>query len=254
MATRQIDNWRQPAAAAVAARARLGVIVPSINTVVEPWFSAVAPPGVTLHAARMLLENDLTPEAVCRMDEEEGAHAALQLASCRPDAIAYCCTASSIVEGADYDRELKRKLENLTGVPCFTAVHAAIEALRLMGARSIAVASPYPDAIDLMEHRFFTDAGFTVLGSANLGIADSYRLAEPTPDDIVELGLRAWCPDAEALLITCLNTHSHGVVQQLEHRLGKPVITSTQATLWKLLRLAGIADPVAGYGRLLSAH
>ena len=56
-------------------RARIGVIVPSVNTVVEPWFSVVCPPGVTVHAARMFLENNLTAESLVRMDRDEGLRA-----------------------------------------------------------------------------------------------------------------------------------------------------------------------------------
>jgi maleate isomerase len=54
--------------------------------------------------------------------------------------------------------------------------------------------------------------------------------------------------------MTCLNTRSHTVIDRLEQALGKPVITSTQATLWHALRLAGIEDRIAGYGRLLERH
>ena len=232
---------------------RIGVIVPSVNTVVEPWFSAVAPAGLALHASRMLLDNDLTPEAVRRMDEEEGGRAARQIASCRPAAVAYCCTASSIVQGVDYDRHLNEILAQRTGVPCFTAVRAILDALHAVQARRIAIASPYPDAIDRMEHAFFRDAGFEIVGSANLGIADAFRLADPAPAELEQLAQRAWHADADALLITCLNTRSHAVIDALERRLGKPVVTSTQATLWKLLRMAGCAERIDGYGRLLSA-
>ncbi len=235
-------------------RVRVGVIVPSVNTVVEPWFSNTVPAGTAVHAARMLLDNDLTPQAVRRMDEEEGTRAAKQIASCRPAAIAYCCTASSIVQGVEYDKHLQVSLAERTGQRCFTAMRAIIEALQAVGARRIAVASPYPDAIDRMEHDYFTRCGLEVAGSANLGIADSFRLAEPSPEELVALARRAWKRDAEALLITCLNTHSHSVAQALESELGKPVITSTTATLWKLLRAAGVADSIQGYGRLLREH
>ncbi len=54
--------------------------------------------------------------------------------------------------------------------------------------------------------------------------------------------------------MTCLNTRSHTVIARLEDALGKPVISSTQATLWHALRLAGIDDRIAGFGRLMEAH
>ena len=235
-------------------RARLGVVVPSVNTVVEPWFSALSPVGVSVHTARMLLDDALSPEAIVRMDREEGLHAVLQLKSCRPQAIAYCCTASSIVQGLDYDLHLEREIAHRSGVPCTTATQAILAALRILGVQRIAAASPYADDIDGAEHAFFESAGIEVLSSACLGIRDAFALASPTSEDIVALAHKAYSKDAEALLITCLNLWSHEVVEHLEQTLAIPVITSTQATFWRLLRIAGIEDRVAGYGRLLSNH
>lgn len=235
-------------------RARLGVILPSVNTVVEPWFNAVAPVGVAIHATRMLLDKLVTTEALRRMDKQEGIPSAIRLASCRPDAIAYCCTASSIVQGLRYDAELAVELQHETGRPCLTAVRAIIDALEVLGARRIAMASPYPDDIDGAEHAFFAEAGFAIAGGANLGIADSFALASPTPADIYELSQRALRHGADALVISCLNMNSQTVVAALEQSTGIPVVTSTTATFWKLLRTAGVGDRIDGYGRLLSSH
>jgi maleate isomerase len=235
-------------------RARLGLVLPSVNTVVEPWFNKIAPDGVTFHASRMMLEAHLTREAVLRMDREEGVHAIEQLVSCKPASIAYCCTASSIVQGVHYDDVLIHEIERVAKVPGVTATRSITLALKLFGAQRLAVASPYTTEIDAAEHRFFTDAGFDIVGSAHLGIGDSFRLADPTPDEICKLAREAWRNEADALLITCLNLRSHEVVEQLERELGKPVITSTQATLWQLFRSAGIKDRIDGYGQLLAKY
>ena len=233
---------------------RLGLVLPSVNTVVEPWFNEIAPPGVTFHASRMLLDANLTPEAVLRMDREEGVHAIEQLVSCKPAGIAYCCTASSIVQGVQYDDVLIHEIERVAKVPGVTATRSIAMAMALFGARRLAVCSPYTTEIDTAEHHFFTDAGFEIVGSAHLGIGDSFRLADPTPDEICELARSAWRDEADALLITCLNLRSHEVVAQLEEELGKPVITSTQATLWRLLRSAGVETRIPGYGALLQKY
>jgi maleate isomerase len=235
-------------------RARIGVVVPSVNTVVEPWFSAASPPGVSVHASRMFLENALTPKSLIRMDKDEGMRAVRQLASCRPHGIAYCCTASSIVQGLEYDRHLQHELEQVAGVPATTATQSILEAMRILGIKRVAAASPYTEEIDRAEHAFFEAAGLEVISSACLGIKDAFELAAPTLRDIHELALRAWKPGAEAMLITCLNLWSQSVVERLETELGVPVITSTQATFWRLLRIAGIDDRIAHYGRLLSEH
>jgi maleate isomerase len=235
-------------------RTRLGVIVPSVNTVVEPWFARVCPIGVTVHAARMFLDNNLTPESLVRMDREDGLPAVKQIMSCKPAAVAYCCTASSIVQGLEYDGKLNHELTQAAGVPAFTATSGIIEALRAVGAKKISVCSPYTKVIDDAEHEFFSAAGFDIVGGAHLGIADSFKLADPTADGIYALWKKSWHADAEASLITCLNMNSQDVIERIEAESGKPVITSTQATLWKLMRAAGVADPIQGFGRLLAEH
>jgi maleate isomerase len=239
---------------AAIARARLGVILPSVNTVVEPWYGRVVPAGVTVHSARMFLDANLTPEALMRMDREEGMLGMKQIMSCKPAAVAYCCTASSVVQGLEYDGRLNHELNHAAGVPAFTATSAIIDALRAVGAQRIAVCSPYTKAIDDAEHEFFSAAGFNIVGTAHLGIADSFKLADPTPDEIYALWKQSWHAHADASLITCLNMNSQDVIERIERQSGKPVVTSTQATLWKLMRVAGVNDALSGYGMLLANH
>ena len=87
-----------------------------------------------------------------------------------------------------------------------------------------------------------------------LSIRDDVRLAEPEPEEILDLALGAWDPASDGVIIACLNFRSHPIIDELEARIGKPVLTSTQATLWHVLRLAGVAAPITGYGRLLREH
>ena len=243
MARRQLegDGWR----------ARIGIVVPSVNTVMEPWAQKVAPEGVSIFAARMFIPPATTPEAFIEMDRNEGKAAIRQLSSIFPDAIAYGCTASSIVQGLSYDADLRAEIERDYKTPSTTAAHAIVTAARALGMATVSIVSPYTKELDEAEHRYFAGAGLTVVGGACLGITDGFALAEPEPDVLFDLGMRGFDPRADGLILTCLNTRSHTVIDRLEQRLGKPVVTSTQATLWHALRLAGIDDRIRGYGRLL---
>lgn len=229
---------------------RLGVILPSVNTVVEPWFARSVPDGVSLHAARMLLANSLSPEVIREMDSTDGINAARQIASCRPASVGYCCTASSLVQGPAYDRHLRDQLTRVCGVPATTGAYAIQCALIALNARDICVISPYGKELDDLEHRYFEECGFRIKSAGNIGITDSFGLAEPSAETLVELARRTWRADAEAMVITCLNTYSHEVVEFLEERLGVPVVTATQATLWHLLELAGAGGGNVPCGRL----
>ena len=235
-------------------RARLGIVVPSVNTVMEPWAQKVVPDGVSIFASRMFIPPAMTPDAFIEMDRNEGKAAIRQLSSVFPDAIAYGCTASSIVQGLAYDAHLRAEIEETYKAPSTTAAHAILTAAKTLGIATVSIVSPYTREVDEAEHRYFAGAGLTVVGGACLGIADGFALAEPEPDALFELGLRGFDKRADGLIMTCLNTRSHTVIDRLEQALGKPVITSTQATLWHALRLAGIDDRIAGYGTLLERH
>ncbi len=233
---------------------RLGVIVPSVNCVVEAWYPSVLPPGVSAHFARMLMPSGTSPERIVEMDRTDGKRAILQLNSCRPHAIAYGCTASSIVQGHEFDAHVREEMRQITGAPATTATDSIFAACRALGLKRVTAISPYPEAVDAEEHKFFAEGGIATVSGACLGITDGFRLAEPGPDEILDLALRAWDPAADGLVAACLNFRSHLVIDEIEARIGKPVVTSTQAVLWHLLRLAGITAPIAGFGRLLREH
>src|SRR5215472_8165191 len=78
---------------------RLGIIVPSVNIVVEEWYPRVVPDGVSVHFARMLIADGSSPDQIIAMDREDGVRAIKQVVTCRPHAVAYGCTASSIIQG-----------------------------------------------------------------------------------------------------------------------------------------------------------
>jgi maleate isomerase len=231
-------------------RARIGIVVPSVNTVMEPWAQKIVPEGVSIFAARMFIPPATTPDAFIAMDRNEGKAAIRQLSSVFPDAIAYGCTASSIVQGLAYDAHLRAEIEHDYRTPSTTAAHAILTAAKALDVKTVSIVSPYTKEVDEAEHRYFGGAGLTVVGGACLGITDGFALAEPEPDTLFDLGVRGFDASADGLIMTCLNTRSHTVIDRLEQKLGKPVITSTQATLWHALRLAGIGDRIAGYGRL----
>ena len=236
------------------AEIRLGVIVPSVNIVVEAWYPRVVPEGVSVHFARMLMPAGTSPERIIEMDRTDGKHAIDQLTSCRPHAIAYGCTASSIVQGHAFDAHLREEITQIAEVPATSATNSIFAACAALGMKRVTAISPYAEAVDAAEHRFFAEGGIETIAGAHMGITDGFRLAEPAPEAILDLALGAWDPASDGLIIACLNFRSHPIIDELERRTGKPVVTSTQATLWHVLRLAGVDAPISGYGRLLREH
>lgn len=235
-------------------RVRLGVIVPSVNIVVEEWYPRVVPDGVSLHFARMLIGEGSSPERIVAMDREDGQRAVRQIATCRPHAIAYGCTASSIIQGHVFDERLRGEIRHLAGAPATTATESLFAACRAFGLQRVTAISPYPEAVAAAEHRFFAKGGVHCVAGADLGIVEGFRLAEPEPEAILAMALGAWDPQSDGIVAACLNFRSHPIIEALEAHIGKPVVTATQAVLWRLLRLAGVTTPIPGFGRLLREH
>ena len=238
----------------MAIETRLGVIVPSVNSVVEAWYPRAVPDGVSVHFARMLMPPGTSPERIIEMDRTDGVRAIRQLATCRPHAIAYGCTASSIVQGHEFDTRVRDDIRQIAGCPGTSATNSIFAACKKLGLKRVTAISPYPGEVDAAEHRFFAEGGIETIASAHLGITDGFRLAEPAPAAILDLALGVWDPASDGMIIACLNFRSHPIIDELEARIGKPVVTSTQATLWHVLRLAGVAAPLSGCGRLLREH
>lgn len=236
------------------ARAKLGVIVPPTNTANEAEWNRLAPPGVTIHATRMMLHTDIKSPAAKRALFDDVKHHAADLAHAGVSVIAYGCTAGSLTVPVT---ELPDYMERETGFPCVTTAQALVEALRSFSVKRVAVATPYHDALNRHETDFLQAHSFDVvairgMGYGGGGVAEYRNIARVTPSEVHDFAIGVMRPSADALLISCTDLATLDVIQSLESETGKLVISSNQATFWLALRKAGIADKIAGSGRLLA--
>ena len=235
-------------------RAKIGLIVPTTNTVNEAEWARLAPEGVSIHVTRMVLHTGGGGDAAALERDLAAAIATLTPASV--DVIAYGCTAGSMVSPLD---KLTNRMRELGGVPAVATSPAIVHALRALGARKIALATPYHDALNRHEIAFLAEHGITTLSAKGLGIggggAHEYVNIARVPMATVLAHVRAADhPEAEAMLVSCTDFATLDLVPQLELELGKPVVTSNLATWWQALRTAGIQDRDERAGRLLKAH
>lgn len=229
--------------------AKVGVIVPSVNTTTEPEFAWIAPPGISFHAARVFM-NVTTPEALRAMNAEVRRAAEL-LATLSPDVVAYACTAGSFVDGPDATAALLAEMREIVRCPVVATSAAMVAALRHLGVARMALATPYPQDVTDCERRFFIASGFDVVSCACLGRSGA-GVRPTTFDEIIALVRRVERPDAQAVFVSCTDLRVLELVDALERELGKPVLTSNQVTLWAILEALGRRDGLRRYGRLLA--
>lgn len=237
-------------------RKRIGVMVPSTNTTCEADFQMVVPKDVTIHGQRLWITNDAAGENGMNQMNAEIESGARYLATAKVDVIAYGCTTGSFYKGPGWDREMLDIIQREAGVPAVAASPSVVEALRFFGARKISVATPYPEWNNQKLRAYLKAAGFEVLNVESepwASRAGNQGINDQDPQVVVDFASRACLPEADALLCSCTAWRSVEAVDAIERRIGKPVVTSNQATIWAALRKLGISQPIHSFGKLLES-
>lgn len=229
---------------------RIGLLVPSSNTTMEPEFHHMSPVGVSVHTARMKLL-DVTPEGLVEM-AEDAERAASLLASAAVDVIVYGCTTGSLVRGIEWEQSLVEVIESLTGLPTFSTSGAVVKALKDLGLERVAVATPYTDVLNRLEHVFLEAHGFEVTAMKGLGLIRNLDIGATEPETIINL-VRSVVNETDGIFISCTNLPTVNILEPLEKELNMPVISSNQASIWAALRELRIGG-ILGFGSLLVEH
>lgn len=229
-------------------RARLGLIVPSSNTVNEPEFEAQLPEGISLHTARLPLD-DVTAESLAAMAGNTENCADL-LASADVDVIAYGCTTGSLVKGPGYDESIESRITEQTGIPAVATAAAIKRAFDELGISKFVIATPYIDELNTRERSFLESAGYDVLAIDGIGHKDNLEIGREYPQTAYQMVRDLDTEEADGIFISCTNFRTFEIIEPLESDTGKPVVTSNQATLWNVLETLNV-DPTYPLGSLM---
>jgi arylmalonate decarboxylase len=179
--------------------------------------------------------------------------AADHLAAQGVDAIMVVGTSLTFYRGPEAHDRLLERLRARTGL-CVSSMSAAIiDGLGAVGAKRVAVATAYSDAINQRLIELLEAAGCEVLALECFNILDFGGPSSKSEGDIIALSEKsvAAARDAEGIVISCGGLRTLGVAKPLEARCGIPVVASTQAAFWSAMGLVGESGQIAGYGRLL---
>jgi maleate isomerase len=244
-----------------AARTRIGVLTPHADVWAEAEFGAMAPAGISIHAARIpfgaygaggTIDPTIANDPVRAFADPPWVDDAAELLASAPlHAIAYGFTSSSYLRGAADDAKLKERLERRTrGIPVVVPCAAAVTALRALGVTRLALVSPpwFSAEMDQQGARYFQSQGFEVVHSGPAGLPSDQQAIEPS--ELYEW-VRTQTPNsAEAVFIGGNGFRAIGVVEALEENLNRPVLTANQVAFWQALALSGSREPIVGYGRI----
>ncbi len=228
-------------------RARIGVLVPSANTITEAEFNALKPEGVSIHAARLFITHP-TVENLARMNDDTEM-AAKQITTAKPSIVTFACTTGSLLEGTGWDTKLIDRIEKITQVPATTTATSVIRAFQELGIRKVSVGTPYNEELNRREADFFENSGIKVLKMKGLDLGES--MAQISLEEVKDLAREVNRPDADAVFLSCTNLKALPVLDSLEKELGKYVFSSNIANFWDVMRMLRIKEPIKGRGKLL---
>jgi maleate isomerase len=233
---------------------RLGLLVPASDMVSEVDFRNYLPLSVVFYTARLLQPQD---SGIGTKENYQGLvdsapHAARSVALANPELLVYSCTSGSFFKGPHWHQELSDMLEEASGIPTITTSTALITSLAVLEARTIFLASPYPNSVNEAESSFLRAHGFNITAVLNFGCTKSKEIFAIAPEQIIEavLARREEVKRNDVLFLTCTGLRSLDTVEILERELDLPVITSNSTAVWLALSRLGINPSDVKAGRL----
>jgi maleate isomerase len=240
-------------------RAKIGIVVPSTNTTMEPEMHSMAPPGVTFHTARLYLAQS----ALRTLEEAQTAATAFQdaleiavrdVVTAEIDYLMIGVSALSFMGGIGGRQRFVERLKSITSLPITTASAAATAALQLYDVKRIGILSPHPAMFDEHYVRFFSESGYEVVKLHRIDCPTTLAIAmveeaaiRAALGDLIDAGSEAVVQVGTDLVFTRL-------ADEAERWLGKPVLAVNATMLWHALRALDIQDRLSGFGSILRVH
>ena len=234
---------------------RIGMITPSLNTVLEPVTYALLAdlPDVTAHFSRVRVTHiSLGEDAAAQFADEPMLAAARLLADAHVHAICWNGTAGSWL-GPDFDRRLCEAIACETGVPATSATLALAELFRSRGIRRFGLVTPFESVLQEAIIETYGREGFECVAERHLDSDDTFGYASIPPAETEAMIRSVAASEPEAIAAVCTNLKGAPHARAMESEAGRPVYDSVAAALWGTLALAGV-DPgrIGGWGEIFS--
>jgi len=225
-----------------------GVLIPSTNTTVEIE-SRLLPPAYQAHTARLMTSTPGRTFAPSR--DEDIDYQSRLLGTARVELVILAQTSASLFAD-DYDEVTTKRMSAGAGVPAITSAQAVGRAVRALGAKRIAVVSPYSEEVNQRAGRYFASKhGLEAVALEGFGATDSYAIGQLGPENARNAFARIDRPEIEVFVVPGGNFPTMNSIAGWEREFNKPVVTTNQASFWAMLTMLKTGDKIPGYGHLL---
>ncbi|SDE48812.1 maleate isomerase [Paracoccus isoporae] len=222
-------SWHDPV------HRRFGLIALATDLTVEADGARLMPEGCRLHVTRIAFDNPTTRDNLLKTGPRLREAAGLLVPGVALDGIGFACTSAAAVLGDAVQDAIGHR------APLSTPAAAAMRGFRALGVDRVALMTPYLEATADLVGDHFAAHGFDVVRRHSMGFEDDRDMALLQADRIVDFAVAADHPQAQALFMSCTALSAVSVIDRIEDRLGKPVISSNLALFWSMLDQARIA-------------
>ena len=229
---------------------RIGLVALSTDFSIEKDFNSVLSNlDIDLFVNRLPFFNPLTHENLIKMTEKLTEVTKNILPNQTLDAVAYGCTSGTIVAGVD---QIINKIQSAKpNCKVITPITSAVKALRHLNLKKISVFTPYPQAINEKVISYFKNEKFDIKSFASFNLESDLDIGKIDPQYLLEVLTKIDTSDAEALFISCTALPAFEIIQELENKIKKIVLSSNQVLIWDSIRSVGFNSSIKGYGKLL---
>ena len=229
---------------------KVGLLALSTDQTIEGDFNNICKNlPLDIFINRIHNQNPLTKENLLKMEDDLELVANKILPDEKISTIAYGCTSGTIAIGEDKVKE--KILLAKPGCYVTTPVTSALKAFKQMNIKKIALFTPYPDAVNKTILEYFTKKNIEVSSFASLNLNLDSEFANVDPNYILEISSKLETKNADALFISCTALPVLNILDKLEQKIKKPVLSSNQTLIWDTIRSIGYKSPIKGYGKLL---
>ena len=229
---------------------RVGLIALSTDQTIEKDFNNIYKNlSIDIFVNRIHNQNPLTTENLLKMQDDLESVSNKILPNEKVNTIAYGCTSGTIAIGEDKVKE--RILLGKPGSYVTTPVTSAIKAFKLMNIKKIALFTPYPQKVNKIILDYFNLKDIEVSSLASLNLNLDSEFANVDPNYILEISSKLEIKNADALFISCTALPVLNILEKLENKIEKPVLSSNQTLIWDSIRSTGYKSSIKGYGKLL---
>ena len=228
---------------------KIGLITLSTDLTMESdFYSIINNLPIDVFVNRIKNYNPLTKENLLKMYDQLESVTKDILPNEKINTIAYGCTSGTIAIGKE---KIKEKIQ-IAKPGCYitTPITSAIKAINKMKIKKIAIFTPYPDSVNKSVFEYFSKEKIEVLSFSSFNLDSDLEIGKVDPNYLLEVLTKMETSSAEGLFVSCTALPVLKILDQVETKIKKTVLSSNQTLIWDSIRSVGYNSPVNGYGKL----